>query len=92
MAAAKTSADSGKIELVILELLTQRRAGKTICPSEAARRIAELAGSPERWRDWMTRTRATAISMARRGTISILQRGKRVDPAAVRGAIRLGLP
>ena len=80
------------IELVILQMLAERGAGKTICPSEAARRIAELAGSPERWRSWMNRTRVTAALMARRGALVILQRGKRVDPAAARGAIRLGLP
>jgi hypothetical protein len=80
------------IELVILQMLAERGAGKTICPSEAARRIAELAGSPERWRSWMNRTRAAAILMAGRGTLVILQRGKSVDPVAARGAIRLGLP
>lgn len=80
------------IELVILELLAERGSGKTICPSEAARRLAELAGSPERWREWMNRTRATAFMMERRGTLIILQRGERVEPASARGAIRLGLP
>jgi hypothetical protein len=73
-------------------LLGERGAGKTICPSEAARRMAELAGSPERWRDWINQTRVTATAMASRGMLVVLQRGERVDPAAVRGAIRLGLP
>ena len=81
-----------QIELVILEMLAERGTGKTICPSEAARRMAELAGSPERWRSWMNRTRATANSMAGRGRLVILQRGERVDPATARGAVRLGLP
>ena len=81
-----------RIELVILELLAERDLGKTICPSEAARRMAELAGSPERWRAWLNRTRATAIFMAKRGSLVISQRGERVDPTTVRGAVRLGLP
>ena len=78
--------NDSEIELVILEMLTERGTGKTLCPSEAARRVAELAGSPERWRDWMDKVRATANSMASRGTLVILQRGKNVDPAAARGA------
>jgi len=80
------------IEPVILELLAERGYGKTICPSEAARRMAELAGTPERWRDWMERTRATANAMAERGALIVLQRGKRVDPRTARGAVRLGSP
>lgn len=81
-----------RIELVILELLAERGAGKTICPSEAARRMADLAGNPESWRAWLNRTRATAILMTKRGTLTVLQQGKRVDPVTARGAIRLGLP
>ena len=81
-----------EIEQIILDLLAKRGTGKTICPSEAARRMAELAGSPERWRSWMKTTRITANAMASRGTIVILQRGERVDPASARGAVRLALP
>ncbi len=73
-------------------MLAERGAGKTICPSEAARRMAVLSGSPERWRAWMNRTRAVAIRMATVGTLKILQRGERVDPSAVSGPVRLGLP
>lgn len=83
---------SSDLERVILELLAERGLGKTICPSEAARRMAEIAGDPEHWRAWMAKTRATAIAMAGRGTLLVLQRGERVDPVAARGAIRLGLP
>lgn len=80
------------IELVIPGMLAERGAGKTICPSEAARRLAGLAGSPESWRNWLSKTRATANSMASRGTLVVLQRGERVDPASARGAVRPGLP
>lgn len=80
------------IEQVILDLLTERGPDKTICPSEAARRVAEIAGTPERWRAWMKETRDTATRMAGRGTLVILQRGQPVDPSAIRGPIRLSLP
>ncbi len=81
-----------QIEAVILDLLAERGAGKTICPSEAARRMAERAGHPERWQAWLNRTQATAVLMAKRGALVVLQGGERVDPAIARGPIRLGLP
>ena len=81
-----------EIELAIFELLAERGSGKTICPSEAARRMAERAGRPERWRAWMNRTRVTANAMVSRGTLIMLQRGERVSPDGVRGPIRLSLP
>jgi hypothetical protein len=81
-----------QIERTILQLLEERGSEKTICPSEAARRMAELAGHPERWRAWLNRVRATAVMMAEQGTIVILQRGERVNPETARGATRLGLP
>ena len=84
--------DVREIERVILQLLAERGAGKTICPSEAARRVAELAGTPQRWRSWMNRTRATAIAMANRGLLVILQHREPVHPASARGAVRLSLP
>lgn len=84
--------NQNQIEAVILQLLQERGVGKSICPSEAARRMAELAGHPERWRAWLNRTRATGIAMAKRGGVVMLQSGRRIDPDTARGAIRLGLP
>ena len=81
-----------QLEQIILELLEKRGAGKSICPSEAARHIAELAGHPEGWRAWLNRTRATGILMAKRGTVVMLQGGERINPDTARGAIRLRLP
>lgn len=81
-----------QIETEILQLLGERGAGKSICPSEVARRVAHQAGYPERWRAWLNRTRATGVLMAKRGTIVIQQHNERVDPEAVRGAIRFRLP
>ena len=84
--------DVDEIEQVILDLLAIRGPDKTICPSEAARRTAQLAGNPEQWRAWMKKIRATANLMASQGTIVVLQHGKRVDPTVACGAIRLRLP
>lgn len=81
-----------KIETAILQLWEERGVGKTICPSGVARRMAELAGHPERWRAWLNRIRATEILMAKRGSVVMMQGGEPIDPETARGAIRLRLP
>ena len=68
-------------------LLNGRSDGATICPSEVARTIGG-----EEWRNHSARMRELAIEMADAGEIEILQHGKVVDPASLRGAIRLGRP
>lgn len=78
------------IEATIRRLTAERGAGKSICPSEAAR---ALAGSDEKeWRLLMKPIRATAIRMADQGEIVILRKGKPVDPHDFRGVYRLALP
>lgn len=71
----------------ILELVTARGAGKTICPSEAARRI-----DPEDWRRHMSLTRRVAAQLADEGHITVFRKGKPVNIRTVKGVIRLGLP
>jgi len=80
------SETDGLLEAAILELLAARAGGATICPSEAARRVAATG-----WRDLMEPTRRAARRLAAAGKLVILQRGRQVDPAAVRGPIRLRL-
>jgi Protein of unknown function (DUF3253) len=74
------------LESAILELLSRRAAGKTICPSEAARMIY-----PDGWEQHMEETREAARRLVAQGAIVITQRGKVVDPARAKGAIRLRL-
>lgn len=73
------------IEASILELLSQRDAGKTICPSEAARAVF----GDDAFRPHMDEVRAVAFEMADRGAIEVTQRGAVVDGRAARGPIRL---
>ncbi|MCC5981766.1 MAG: DUF3253 domain-containing protein [Oceanicaulis sp.] len=75
------------IETAILALVEQRGVGKSICPSEAARAVW-----PEDWQKHMREVRAVAVGMARKGEISILRKGKPVDPEDFRGVYRLSLP
>lgn len=71
----------------ILRLVHERGAGKTICPSEAAR-----AERGDDWRSLMKPVRRAAQKLAREGRIAIYRKGKPVDPDNFKGVIRLGLP
>jgi hypothetical protein len=71
------------LERKIVELLEQRAAGATICPSEAARAVAE------NWRPLMERARMAARRLVDAGAVEITQRGRVVDPSSARGPIRV---
>ena len=84
---AKTLAGVGRdLEAAILDLLAARAAGKTICPSEAARRV-----SPDDWQSLMEPARQAARRLVAAGKIEICQNGRVVDPSTARGPIRLRL-
>ena len=77
-------ADLSALESAITELLARRGAGKTICPSEAARLLY-----PEGWEQHMGSAREAARRLVARGEIVVTQRGKVIDPTGAKGAIRL---
>lgn len=84
------------LEAAILSLLDARASGATICPSEAARRVAAPAadgGSPpdgdEPWRALMEPARRAARRLVAAGEVEITQRGQVVDPSTAKGAIRI---
>jgi hypothetical protein len=70
----------------LVELL---RAGgdSGICPSEAARALAERLGIE--WRDLMRPVRLVAVELAREGLLDILQNGEPVNILDARGPVRL---
>ncbi len=80
-----TAGGAPVIERAIHELLARRDAGKTICPSEAARAVF----GDDAFREHMDEVRAVAFALADRGAIDVTQRGDVVDGRAARGAIRL---
>lgn len=65
-------------------LLRQRDAGKTICPSEAARVVGG-----DQWRDLMPLTREIVGDLAETGEVVVQQKGEPVDINAVPGPIRI---
>jgi hypothetical protein len=68
-------------------LLDSRAPGRTICPSDVARRLRG-----EGWRELMEPVREVARSMAADGELEVTQRGEPADPAAARGPIRYRRP
>ena len=82
-----------QLENVILRLCAEIGAGKTICPTEAAKAMAQETGGGElAWRDWLVKVRRSAIDLAHAGRLVIYRKGKPVDPDDFRGVYRLGLP
>lgn len=89
---AKTGPTDEALERAILELLRIRRGGATICPSEAARRVAADEGrAGEAWRELMEPARMAARRLAERGDIDVTQKNRPVDPSTAKGPIRLRL-
>lgn len=70
----------------VLELLAKRADGLTICPSEAARRIA-----PDTWRDAMPTVHEAARALVAEGRVVITQGGEMIAPTNVVGAYRIRL-
>ena len=76
-----------RLERAIDALLDSRRAGASICPSEAARAV-----DPEGWRELMPQARAAAGRLAAAGSVEVSQGGEVVDVAAARGPVRVRRP
>ncbi len=83
---SKPSDADRKMEESIIELISKRAAGATICPSEAARAVF-----PDGWRDRMEDARQAARRLVAAGEIEIVQGGRVVDPSTAKGPIRLRL-
>ncbi len=78
---------AARSERTIGELLDQRRAEASICPSEAARAV-----DPEGWRELMPAARAAAGRLATAGEVEVTQGGAVVDVAGARGPVRIRRP
>ncbi len=72
------------LDQALIELLAERGAGKTVCPSEVARAVGG-----EQWRELMEPARAAARRAVARGDAEITQQGRVVDPSTAKGPIRI---
>lgn len=70
----------------ILNLLSIRAAGASICPSEAAKSVGG-----DDWHVLMEPARAAARRLVATGVVEITQSGRVVDPSTARGPIRIRL-
>jgi hypothetical protein len=74
-----------RLEHAILDLLSRRREGATICPSDAARAV----GTADDWRSLMQPARDAAARLVSRGEVEVTQGGSVVDVATARGPLRI---
>jgi len=75
-----------------MHMLEERGRRRTLCPSEAARRVADERGASHEWRSLMEPARSAGRRLAARGQLVFRQGGQRVDPSRARGPVRLGRP
>ncbi len=71
------------LEQAILDLLEDRTG--TICPSEAARKVA----GEDDWRALMQPARDAAARLVAAGLVEVTQRGQVVDVARAHGPVRI---
>lgn len=76
-----------RLEAAITDLLGQRAASSSICPSDAARAVG--GEDEEAWRALMEPARRAARRMVARGEVEVTQGGRVVDPSTAKGAIRI---
>jgi len=76
---------------MILALAGARGAGASISPDEVAQALSAETASPGAWRPLLGPVRRAAAELAAAGRIDILRKGKPIDPAEVRGVVRLRL-
>ncbi|GAB6985088.1 DUF3253 domain-containing protein [Nocardioides pyridinolyticus] len=78
------SAVDARLEQAIRDLLTRRRPGATICPSDAARAV-----EPDDWRPLMDAARAAAQRLVDADEVEVTQGGEVVDLASAKGPVRI---
>ena len=88
------TAGEDPVARAILELIETLAPGRSISPVEAARAFASARARPgdppDAWRRYLPAVRQQALSLARRGRLTILRKGKPVDPhAPFKGVVRL---
>jgi Protein of unknown function (DUF3253) len=83
-------ANSATIEAALLRTIAACGPGKTLDPAEVAR---ELGGPhPDQWGPLMQPIRRVAVALAEQGRVTILRKGKPVDPRDFKGVYRLAAP
>src|SRR5690606_34927574 len=79
--------DFETIASTMLALLAARGEGRAVDPTEVARAIG--GDKPEEWGPLMLPVRRAAIRLMKEGRLTILRKGRPVDPDDFRGVYRL---
>ena len=98
---SKPSEGSGKnlgddpVARTILGLIEVLPPGRSVAPVAVARAVAvdraRPGDPPDAWRRYLPAVRQQALHLARQGRLTILRKGKPVDPhAPFKGVVRLG--
>ena len=87
MTAPRAVPPTAVLASAILRLLDERGNGKTICPSEVARAVAD-SDVRSKWEPLMQPVRDAALNLAAAGEIVIKQRGHIVDGHTAKGPVR----
>lgn len=81
------------VRLYILDAVAD---GKAVSPNDIAIKIAKDRAKDsdpdDQWRKYMLAVKQQAKSLARAGRISILRRGKPIDPNKMKGLVKFSLP
>jgi len=81
------------VRLYILDAIAN---GATVSPNDIAIKIAKDRAKDsdpdDQWRKYMLAVKQQAKSLARAGRISILRRGKPIDPNKMKGLVKFSLP
>jgi hypothetical protein len=78
---------SDPIEAAIFEKLAKLPSGKSIEPAEVAKEM-----QPENWQRMLPKVKAVALGLMRQGRLTVTKKGKAIDPAQMKGVVRLRLP
>jgi N-acetylglutamate synthase/N-acetylornithine aminotransferase len=78
---------AAEIEAALLALAAARGPDKSIDPTEVARALA--GDDPNAWGRLMGAVRRAAVRLAKEGRVTILRKGRPVDPDDFRGVYRI---
>lgn len=87
-------AETRSLQTLILDLIADAGPGKSVNPNDVAKAAAAQKAKPtdvpDAWRRYTKPVRAEALGLARQGRLTILRKGKPVDPTKpIKGVIRL---
>ena len=89
----KSEKKEDPVRIYILEAVAD---GSLVSPDSIAQKIAndrkKESDPDDVWRKYMLAVKQQAKSLARAGRISILRRGKPIDPNKMKGLVKLSLP